>query len=63
MVKEKKILRIDITKSSETNTFYTVYATESDDTKHRLIIINNDKFIQDIENIQKSNVKSYFLIY
>ena len=57
---ENNVKSIDITKSSDSDTFFSVYATISnDDRKNRLIIINNDKFLYDLETLQRSTVRPF----
>ena len=52
-----KVKNLDISKSDDSNAFFAVYITTNEDKKHKLIILNNDQFLIDIQRLQTRNVK------
>ena len=57
LLSEKRVKSIDITKSSDSNSFFIVYVNMNDNTQHHLIILDHDKFLKEIDNIQNIDVR------
>ena len=48
---------LDITKTSDTDSFFSVYVSLiNDEKKYRLIILNHDHFLYEFETLQRNNV-------
>jgi|LauGreDrversion4_2_1035121.scaffolds.fasta_scaffold71543_2 hypothetical protein len=51
-------MKIEITKDTESNTFFKVICTLNDDSVNYLTIVNNDQFLQSLEAKQLEMVEN-----